>query len=94
MLEYCILQGKKEAAVNVVWHSQSRMACLLIECCNYITYQGDLREYLRQRGALRPIIAVKFALDIARLVFRLSAGSVNDGNENVALTHFKMGCIS
>ncbi|KAK4749824.1 hypothetical protein SAY87_027273 [Trapa incisa] len=28
--------------------------------------KGDLREYLRQRGALRPITAVKFALDIAR----------------------------
>ncbi|XP_004491350.1 serine/threonine-protein kinase 12 isoform X2 [Cicer arietinum] len=28
--------------------------------------QGDLRAYLKRKGALKPIIAVKFALDIAR----------------------------
>ncbi|XP_031384250.1 integrin-linked protein kinase 1 isoform X2 [Punica granatum] len=28
--------------------------------------KGDLREYLRRRGALKPVTAVKFALDIAR----------------------------
>ncbi|XP_028760257.1 integrin-linked protein kinase 1 [Neltuma alba] len=28
--------------------------------------QGDLRAYLKRRGALKPITAVKFALDIAR----------------------------
>ncbi|KAE9606335.1 hypothetical protein Lal_00013593 [Lupinus albus] len=28
--------------------------------------QGDLRDYLKRKGALKPITAVKFALDIAR----------------------------
>ncbi|KAK4757318.1 hypothetical protein SAY87_018619 [Trapa incisa] len=28
--------------------------------------KGDLREYLKRRGALKPLTAVKFALDIAR----------------------------
>ncbi|MCH93956.1 serine/threonine-protein kinase HT1-like, partial [Trifolium medium] len=27
---------------------------------------GDLRDYLKHKGALKPITAVKFALDIAR----------------------------
>lgn len=28
--------------------------------------KGDLRAYLKQKGALKPTLAVKFALDIAR----------------------------
>jgi hypothetical protein len=31
-------------------------------------FKGDLRDYLKRKGALKPTIAVKFALDIARLV--------------------------
>lgn len=30
--------------------------------------QGDLFAYLKEKGALKPRVAVKFALDIARLV--------------------------
>jgi hypothetical protein len=29
-------------------------------------FQGDLHQYLKEKGALNPITAVNFALDIAR----------------------------
>lgn len=35
---------------------------------DYYIFKGDLRAYLKRKGALKPIIAVKFALDIARSV--------------------------
>jgi hypothetical protein len=28
--------------------------------------QGDLHQYLKEKGALSPLVAVNFALDIAR----------------------------
>ena len=34
----------------------------------YNLFQGDLHAYLNRKGALKPINAVKFALDIARSV--------------------------
>lgn len=33
-----------------------------------VLIQGDLRAFLKRKGALKPIMAVKFALDIARSV--------------------------
>lgn len=30
--------------------------------------QGDLRAFLKRKGALKPIIAVRLALDIARFL--------------------------
>lgn len=35
---------------------------------DYHLFKGDLHAYLKRKGALKPITAVKFALDIARLV--------------------------
>lgn len=33
---------------------------------HFIPYQGDLHQYLKEKGALSPATAVNFALDIAR----------------------------
>jgi hypothetical protein len=33
---------------------------------SYMHFQGDLHQYLKDKGALNPLTAVNFALDIAR----------------------------
>lgn len=33
--------------------------------------QGDLHEYLKKKGALKPATALRFAMDIARFVLLL-----------------------
>ena len=41
---------------------------LILSSVITLLIQGDLRAYLKRRGALKPITAVKFALDIARSI--------------------------
>lgn len=35
---------------------------------DYHLFKGDLRAFMKKKGALKPVTAVKFALDIARSV--------------------------
>ena len=58
--QFCNLVGcDLEVVLKFRWHFA------------YIWLQGDLHQYLKEKGALSPAVAVSFALDIARYFFRL-----------------------
>ncbi|KAF5781399.1 putative protein kinase TKL-Pl-5 family [Helianthus annuus] len=51
--------------------TQSSPMMIVIE---YFTKGGDLKAYLKRKGALKPLIALKFAMDIARNILLDDSG--------------------